>query len=920
MSNLIDELQGKVRGITLNSQHIELFNILLNKDSRLEDLAEYLNDFIDGTDEEYVRKIAIKCVNALEDDGEIDKDELRQIFSDKDIKLKNPSDLSKILSERGLISVLNKLWAAKDTIQTKPKEGIQDFIVMDETGKEIDLEKTYQKTKAFYDYVVGEIEPGVPRFNRITLDGQGKFQTYRSNIEDANGQKIYNHNPMQMARDFIDELNSKRSSDKMSIRVNTLCFYQDFPNDLTKRKVVKTENGKRLETKQEHKERLMDELKRYGIDMAYNFCEDGSPINIIDMFNEFINEDQTYYNNENQISSYTLRSNGWQSILSVEDICKVALEIKREMPNVDFGYNDWNFESPDKRKAIFTVIKQIQDFQKELPENEKILSHVGMQFHTDIGIDVSEIRKIFEDAKEFGIDLPFDITELDIRRDIDGLDYSKLENDEKLREDVERYSIGKQNKIQQEILKLVKEGKIRGVTAWSQSDEMSFLGKDAYASIIDFKEENGEYKYFGKDIEKYLEYADKMPQSIIDNIVENSISNYYGGNYDSFLMIMEQQPKEVLDYINKNEDSIKQRISENKKEPVQNFNFHNHTRRCGHPEDNIHVLDEEYVKEALKIGIDKIAFTDHVPLPDGVGHDQGARMNYSEANEYIHSIESLQKKYKGIIDIQPGFEFEYADKYESHLKGLKEAIGNEGKMILGQHWVIDKEDGMQSIEKLSYKNPKREQYLTDYKNSILNAIDAGIPDIIAHPDIYMCASKDFGDFEKEIAIKICEHAIKNGTALEMNLGNLHSKGLNASYPCKEFWEVVAEQTKIAKQQGKQLSVIFGKDAHYTADLSNEEIYELINAKIGPDTLSKLDFVKSDLKELDTEILHRVGMTQGGHGDDGTLPIAIDFLDSSKRISESEKARDFTSTQRETKANYREYENPNKDIDNKSLED
>ena len=207
MSNLIDELQGKVRGITLNSQHIELFNILLNKDSRLEDLAEYLNDFIDGTDEEYVRKIAIKCVNALEDDGEIDKDELRQIFSDKDIKLKNPSDLSKILSERGLISVLNKLWAAKDTIQTKPKEGIQDFIVMDETGKEIDLEKTYQKTKAFYDYVVGEIEPGVPRFNRITLDGQGKFQTYRSNIEDANGQKIYNHNPMQMARDFIYELN-----------------------------------------------------------------------------------------------------------------------------------------------------------------------------------------------------------------------------------------------------------------------------------------------------------------------------------------------------------------------------------------------------------------------------------------------------------------------------------------------------------------------------------------------------------------------------------------------------------------------------------------------------------------------------------------------------------------------------------------
>lgn len=920
MSNLIDELDGKVRGITLNSQHIELFNILLNNDNRLQKLAEYLTDFVDSSDKEYVKKIAIKCINALEDDGKIDKDELREIFNDKDLKIKSPSDLAKILEKNGFIDILNKLWSAKDNIQTKPKEGIQDFLVMDEKGEDIDLERTYEKVKAFYDYVTGDIKPGTPRFNRITLDGQGKFQTYRSNMMDSNNNRIYNHKPMQIARDFVDRINANRSDDLMSIRVNTLCFYQDFPDDLIGKKEIRTIDGIRLETQEEYKERLMTELKNYGIDMARNFCEDVSTINIIDMFNEFINEDQTYYNGENSSGAFTERTNGWHSVLDVEDICKVALEIKKQMPNVDFGYNDWNFENPEKRKAIFSVIKKIEEFQKDLPADEKILTHIGMQFHTDIGIDVDEIGRIFADVEKFGVYLPFDITELDISRHINGLNYSKLENDSQLKQDVERYSIGRQNKIQQEILRLVKEGKIRGVTAWSQSDELSFLGKDAKASIIDFIEKDGKYEYLGKNMDLFLEYADIMPPSIIKNIVENTVSKYRGGNFEAYLALMEQQPREVLEYINDNREVLEEQIYLNKRKPIQDFNFHNHTRRCGHPAENIHVLDEEYVKEALMIGLDKIAFTDHVPLPYGEEHLQSERMNYSEFEEYLNSIESLRKKYSNLIEVQAGVEFEYTEEFKTHLFDLKDKIGSNGKMVLGQHWVMNNEDGQIAIDKSLINNPKREKYLVDYKNSVIDAMNLGLPDIIAHPDRYMKGCKEFGEIEKNIAIEICQNAIKNNVALEINLGELHAKGLNASYPSKEFWGIVAEQTELARKNGKQLSIVFGKDAHYTDDLSNEEIYEIAKEKIGVDTLKRLDFVKSDLKELDTGILQRLGIAKEGHGDDGTMPIAKGFLESAKKISESEKARNIASGQHELKANYREYDNPNMNLDNKSLED
>ena len=44
---------------------------------------------------------------------------------------------------------------------------------------------------------------------------------------------------------------------------------------------------------------------------------------------------------------------------------------------------------------------------------------------------------------------------------------------------------------------------------------------------------------------------------------------------------------------------------------MQKFNYHTHTRRCGHADNNM--TDEDFVKEFIKKGFTKIAFTDHCP-------------------------------------------------------------------------------------------------------------------------------------------------------------------------------------------------------------------------------------------------------------------------------------------------------------------
>ena len=115
---------------------------------------------------------------------------------------------------------------------------------------------------------------------------------------------------------------------------------------------------------------------------------------VVDMFNEFVDYDEPF----------SIRTNNWMSKLSIEDLCEIALVLKREMPEVEFGYNDWKLENKDKRKSIFEVIRRIQAFEKE--KNCKILDFIGTQCHISIN-DKDGLQQSIEELQQFN--LPIDI-------------------------------------------------------------------------------------------------------------------------------------------------------------------------------------------------------------------------------------------------------------------------------------------------------------------------------------------------------------------------------------------------------------------------------------------------------------------------------------------------------------------------------
>ncbi len=103
---------------------------------------------------------------------------------------------------------------------------------------------------------------------------------------------------------------------------------------------------------------------------------------------------------------------------------------------------------------------------------------------------------------------------------------------------------------------------------------------------------------------------------------------------------------------------------------MQEFNFHSHTYRCMHAD--LDTRDEEYVQEYIKMGFKKMAFTDHCPEKNEIDTRTDMRMKYSQKEEYLSSIKNLQEKYRGIIEIESGYELEYLPGEEDNIRELTE--------------------------------------------------------------------------------------------------------------------------------------------------------------------------------------------------------------------------------------------------------
>ena len=237
-----------------------------------------------------------------------------------------------------------------------------------------------------------------------------------------------------------------------------------------------------------------------------------------------------------------------------------------------------------------------------------------------------------------------------------------------------------------------------------------------------------------------------------------------------------------------------------------NANYHTHTYRCGHADGE----DEQYVQEALGMGLSELGFSDHCMYPDY--NEPGIRGTYSLNPGYFQSIRALKEKYRGRIKIFLGYEAEAFEPYLPYLKELL-ATGQIDYLILGNHCSMNEKHQVYA----RYGRTATANNLYMYGETACRGLRTGLYSCFVHPDIFLSEVHYFDQDCRNVSRELIKTAMECDVPLEINVAGIRSGKRKIGdqyrwcYPTREFFQMAARMGA---------KCILGLDAHSPKQLSD----------------------------------------------------------------------------------------------------
>jgi histidinol-phosphatase (PHP family) len=229
------------------------------------------------------------------------------------------------------------------------------------------------------------------------------------------------------------------------------------------------------------------------------------------------------------------------------------------------------------------------------------------------------------------------------------------------------------------------------------------------------------------------------------------------------------------------------------------IDYHTHHVRCGHASGEL----EEYVRQAIKIGLDEIGLSDHMPLihvnPDD--YWPGMAMSKDEFPKYVEECLQLKEKYRSDISIKVGVEGDYIEGYEEEIEKLLSSYPFD--YIIGSVHFLEEWDISDHRQLDGWKGKDVYQVYRQYYDALQKAIKTGFYDIVGHMDVIKrfgyVPEQDFYDLEKETV-----RAVKDSDmAIELNASGLRMIA-KEMFPSPRILKLCIEQ---------DIPVTVGSDAH-----------------------------------------------------------------------------------------------------------
>ncbi len=256
---------------------------------------------------------------------------------------------------------------------------------------------------------------------------------------------------------------------------------------------------------------------------------------------------------------------------------------------------------------------------------------------------------------------------------------------------------------------------------------------------------------------------------------------------------------------------------------------HMHSKYCPHGTKDTF---DEYIKEALKKGIEEITFTEHMPLPREFFNNEffddefleECAPNVEEIEKYFSELKIIKEQYKDKIKINIGVEADYIVGYEEYIKKFFSKYADIIEdSILSVHFVKDEDeyyciDVIESFEKLLNKLGSLEKVYDKYFENLLMAIKSELgpykPKRIGHPTLVRIFNKKYPIEYKNIGLlqSIMDELKKRDYEVDFNTAGLRKEFCGEVYPSGDFFNLV----KVNK-----IKIVYGSDAHRSVDVGKD---------------------------------------------------------------------------------------------------
>lgn len=205
--------------------------------------------------------------------------------------------------------------------------------------------------------------------------------------------------------------------------------------------------------------------------------------------------------------------------------------------------------------------------------------------------------------------------------------------------------------------------------------------------------------------------------------------------------------------------------------------YHNHTTRCGHAEGTM----EQYVEQAISLGLAEIGFSDHVPLyflpPER--RDATLAMTQEQLPEYVESVLALRQRYESRIQVRLGLEADYFPGYEDELRHILAPYPWDyvyGSVHFLGDWGFDDPRHLDRYDRWDI-----DELYAHYFDHVKAAAASGIFDVMGHLDLV----KKFGHRPHADASALYESVARTlkeaGVAVEVSTAGLR-KPVGEIYP------------------------------------------------------------------------------------------------------------------------------------------